>query len=444
VCNDGISCTTDACDETLRGCKSTPNDAICNDFKVCTVGEKCDPTSSPNATGCVAGTARNCSDNVPCTTDSCNETAGGCVHSPDDLKCDNGLFCDGFEYCDLTQGCQAGTLYNCPNADGISCTQEFCDEQTQTCQILLNNSACPNGQVCKATGCADAPCTTNTQCDDGKYCNGTETCNTTTGKCAAGTKPNCADTHACTTDVCDETSKSCQHLPVGQVCNDGNVCNGTETCSATLGCVMGTSLSCPEDSYSCTRITCDSSLGCVTQYSNTTCSDGKVCNGNEVCDPSKAPTGSATGCVAGTSIQCPDDSIACTTATCNETLGGCVHTPNDALCSATANEICDPELGCVGPGIWCEQRMCQASVFACGDCIDNDNDGQIDSQDDHCLGPCSDNEAGYRGDIPGQNQNACEQDCYFDKDSGNNDGCTWDHRCDTYQQSPGYDPEGQV
>lgn len=82
----------------------------------------------------------------------------------------------------------------------------------------------------------------------------------------------------------------------------------------------------------------------------------------------------------------------------------------------------------------CHVAECAGSVWACGDCIDNDSDGKIDAADDNCLGPCDNNEAGFDIDIPGANVNACTQECYFDNNSGGgNDGCVWDHRCDTFQ-----------
>jgi len=47
-----------------------------------------------------------CDDDVACTIDSC-DTQNGCEHTTDDSECDNGLFCDGNETCDITNGCEA-------------------------------------------------------------------------------------------------------------------------------------------------------------------------------------------------------------------------------------------------------------------------------------------------------------------------------------------------
>jgi hypothetical protein len=90
------------------------------------------------------------------------------------------------------------------------------------------------------------------------------------------------------------------------------------------------------------------------------------------------------------------------------------------------------------PGGWhsaeCVVTTCEGKLYQCGDCIDNDSDGRIDSQDSNCLGPCDNNESGFNLQIPGNDNVGCMRDCYFDKDEGSgNDDCHWDHRCDSLQ-----------
>ncbi|MFO0761776.1 MAG: hypothetical protein U0359_35360 [Byssovorax sp.] len=85
---------------------------------------------------------------------------------------------------------------------------------------------------------------------------------------------------------------------------------------------------------------------------------------------------------------------------------------------------------------------CQGHVYECGDLIDNDNDGLVDSDDPDCLGPCDNTEGSYFPNIPGQNNAPCKADCYFDQDTGpGNDDCYWDHHCDPHEVSPNYYPE---
>ena len=174
-------------------------------------------------------------------------------------------------------------------------------------------------------------------------------------------------------------------------------------------------------------------MGCFFQPDDSVCQDSDLCDGGEVCDPINGNADALTGCVQlPGSLVCPNsDGIACTDESCVPGVG-CVSTPNDLHCTV-CGEFCDPSKGgCAKPT--CKPATCQGKIYACGDCLDNDNDCQIDAYDPHCLGPCSDNESGFKGEIPGQNNAACKMDCYFDQDSGaGNDDCHWDHRCDPNQ-----------
>lgn len=79
----------------------------------------------------------------------------------------------------------------------------------------------------------------------------------------------------------------------------------------------------------------------------------------------------------------------------------------------------------------------------CGDCIDNDGDGLIDSLDPECSGPLDNDEKTFGTGIPGDNMDACKQDCFFDGNSGQgDDGCDANLKCDpanTLASCP-YDP----
>lgn len=72
---------------------------------------------------------------------------------------------------------------------------------------------------------------------------------------------------------------------------------------------------------------------------------------------------------------------------------------------------------------------CGNQTYACGDGSDNDGDGLVDLADPECTGPCDDDEASFQTGIPGDNVD-CRQDCFFDGNSGQGEGCTWDLRCD--------------
>jgi hypothetical protein len=67
----------------------------------------------------------------------------------------------------------------------------------------------------------------------------------------------------------------------------------------------------------------------------------------------------------------------------------------------------------------------------CSDGKDNDGDGLIDSADPECTGPADNDEGTYATGIPGDNIDACKQDCFFDGNSGmGDDGCQWQLECD--------------
>lgn len=68
---------------------------------------------------------------------------------------------------------------------------------------------------------------------------------------------------------------------------------------------------------------------------------------------------------------------------------------------------------------------------ACADCKDNDGDGFADWLDPECAGPLDNDEATFGTGIPGDNQDACKQDCFFDGNSGQGDDkCEWNLKCD--------------
>jgi hypothetical protein len=139
VCDDGVTCTTDTCDPQANGgaglCVYTPSHAFCNDGQFCNGEETCAP-SDPNADsfGCVAGTPPTCNDGITCTVDACdpvaNGGAGGCVYTPNYALCDNMLFCDGAETCDALQGCLPGVA---------PCTAEceHCVEDADACELCI-------------------------------------------------------------------------------------------------------------------------------------------------------------------------------------------------------------------------------------------------------------------------------------------------------------------
>ncbi|HOD06740.1 MAG TPA: hypothetical protein PLY68_04170 [Myxococcota bacterium] len=112
-----------------------PDDAAmdgidCEDGLTCSINDKC-------ASGECVGAARQCDDGIDCTTDSCDETSGGCRFVENDSACDDGNPCT-IERCDDTSGCLASNL------DDWS----FCVDPTHACfdglcDVLKPNDTCP-------------------------------------------------------------------------------------------------------------------------------------------------------------------------------------------------------------------------------------------------------------------------------------------------------------
>ncbi len=184
------------------------NNADCDDAAFCNGPETC------VLNVCQPGTPPAISDGVACTDDSCDEINDVVVHTPNNANCDNGLFCDGAETCDLTLDCQAGTAPTL--SDGVICTDDGCDEVNDVVVHTPNNA----------------------NCDNGLFCDGAETCDLTLD-CQAGTAPTLSDGVVCTDDSCDEINDVVVHTPNNANCVNGLFCDGAETCDLTLDCQVG-------------------------------------------------------------------------------------------------------------------------------------------------------------------------------------------------------------
>jgi hypothetical protein len=149
------------------------------------------------------------------------------------------------------------------------------------------------------------------------------------------------------------------------------------------------------------------SHGC---HSASDCDDGNFCNGSEVCAEGD--------CVPGDPPNC-DDGVACTSDSCSDASGGCIHATDDGVCRG---ESCVSEAGgCVylekcngwdddldgetdeGLIAPCEtvcgtgEMLCVGGVYDLATCttapvpescdgLDSDCDGMID---EGCVAPCS-------------------------------------------------------
>ena len=361
---------------------------LCNDGDKCTIKDVC-------AGGKCAGSAKDCDDANPCTTDSCKD--GNCSSAPigSGQACDDGDKCTEKDECDPKGAC-SGKLKKCD--DNNVCTDDTCDAN-QGCVTKDNTAACDDDDACtnkdacaagKCAGealkcddgnaCTDDSCDTkagcvtkdNTaKCDDGDKCTKDDVCKDR--KCAAGAPEVCDDKNPCTKDSCDPAKGCVADAPVaGAACDDGDACTKADKCSA--GKCAGEALKC-NDKNPCTVDKCNGEKGCVSTNDDTLkCDDGNPCTSGDACkggkcggkgvecdDKNPCTTDSCDGqtkkcvyknntescddgsacteqdackdgkCAAGKPIPC-DDKNPCTTDKCDEKTGGCAFTPNTASC----------------------------------------------------------------------------------------------------------------
>ena len=76
-------------------------------------------------------------------------------------------------------------------------------------------------------------CRTNTDCDDGVFCNGAEACGS--GRCQTGLFVDCDDRKACTLDSCAEGARTCTHT-APDADGDGH---GASTCLSEARVPLG-------------------------------------------------------------------------------------------------------------------------------------------------------------------------------------------------------------
>ncbi len=250
------------------------------------------------------------------------------------------------------------------------------------------------------------PCSSNGDCDDGLWCNGSETCSA--GSCQAGTPIDCDDGVDCTDDSCNEGSQSCDHTPNGgggSACNNG-VCEPGEDCQNCAAdcrskqngspnsryCCDGDlpgcgDARCSESGWSCGgggSPTCCGDGTCETGEDGTNCPADCACQSAGDCDDGNACTIDACtgGLCSNTPIDC-DDGDACTTDSCSG--GTCSHDPVDCDDSdACTTDSCNSGSGCVNTPPACQDNdgCCPSG---CNDTNDNDCGGPCGERNDPCT-----------------------------------------------------------
>jgi hypothetical protein len=417
VCDDGIACTTDACDPA-SGCVATPDDGRCTagpggrcdrrtgcqytvcDATTCAAGPcesaRCEGTTCVRTRSCASdqmccgGTCvrAGCDDGNDCTADACG--AAGCEHMPQPgLPCSDGNACTVGDACGTDGTCRAGGPRAC--SDGNPCTDDGCDPASG-CRYVPNAATCSDGD----------PCTTDDRCSG--------------GVCQAGAP--CNDGIACTVDTCG--AGGCVFTPNHSLCTaaPGGTCNAAAGCQypscspatcadttcETASCEGTTCVRrprvCPDDGNPCTVEACDPMMGCrSTPRAGAVCNDGDGCTENDRCTSTGACVGmprscddgnfcTIDSCSGGTCRYMPrscDDGIACTADSC--TGGACVNTPRDWMCAGAGQctlGVCEAGVGCTTrPAPDFQPCSTGAGYPACDYCS-----GGACQLGDYCPDPC--------------------------------------------------------
>ncbi|MFC1889942.1 cohesin domain-containing protein, partial [Thermodesulfobacteriota bacterium] len=275
-CEDGNVCTDDYCWPLTGECVYANNTDPCDDSALCTENDTC------NGGACL-GTPKSCDDENLCTIDSCEPGTGQCAYAV--IECNDSQWCNGIETCEPLYGCQAGTQPDC--SDGVNCTVDSCNEGTDSCDHAVDDSLCDDGLWCDGSETCDEqdgcqagtdPCPDDAlfcngeescdeeddQCldtgdpcpDDGLWCNGEESCDEAGDRCDVTDVPDCGDGVDCTADSCNEAADSCDNIADDSFCDDGLWCNGPETCDEVSDCQAGMEVDC-DDGIPCTDDYCD-------------------------------------------------------------------------------------------------------------------------------------------------------------------------------------------
>ncbi|MCB9737847.1 MAG: hypothetical protein H6747_01190 [Deltaproteobacteria bacterium] len=239
LCDDGDLCTEqDACDskDQCAG-KAMAEGAPCKDAEPCKLAATC--TSGK----CVAKD-KVCDDGKSCTNDACDPKTDSCAFSP----VTDGTACSDQSPCHKDATCKAGACQGGTDTcdDGKPCTADTCNADGSCTHIAAaKGTSCNDGEACTATdvcdgagGCKGQNVADDTACSDGKPCTGGGRC--ASGSCTVVSK-SCDDGDGCTKDSCDPSNGACKHdaLADGTDCADGDACITGASCKSG-SCTGGT------------------------------------------------------------------------------------------------------------------------------------------------------------------------------------------------------------
>jgi hypothetical protein len=228
-----------------------------------------------------------------------------------------------------------------------------------------NNNECNSG-YCVNNFCCDSACADSCRrCDlpgylgtcgiaiDGTPCPDTNKCNgeeiRVSGRCQSSSPLVCQNNNFCQEVTCNPAI-GCVFSPVqnGLSCSDGDLCNGDEMCQNGY-CNRGPARTCNDHSL-CTQDSCDPTIGCV----NVALPDNTSCGGG-LCGEASCLKGE---CQYANPAVCMEDGDPCTADWCDPGQG-CRHDP------MADGESCGDCMICVSSQC-IEDTACGADGCGCG------------------------------------------------------------------------------
>jgi len=406
------------CDSQANQCmlRARSDQPSCDDGDACTSEDKC-------VAGTCQGTALSCSDDNPCTQDSC-DSAQGCVFAPVEGGCNDGDLCTTADRCvdgecvgDANPLCQCDVDNDCAQFDDgnacngtLICTVKQClVDETTVVECAPSTDPCKVNSCNPATGACEAtPVEDGTSCNDNDACTQNDSCQA--GECT-GAPTACDDGNACTDDGCNSAT-GCVYSNNTNACDDGDLCTSGDACSG--GACVGTP---------------DPACNCATDADCTAFEDGDLCNGTLICDNGVCLPDPATV------VTCDPTGNACTSNICEPTTGQCSIQP------ALEGSACDDGDACTQNDT-CMSGTCMGQIVPCDDanpctddscdtatgCVNTDNTAGCDDGD-----PCTLNDACAAGACAGTPDPACscttDSDCTDDGDLCNGTPSCVDSQC---------------
>jgi hypothetical protein len=204
ACENDAGCTSENifCDNNIPynctltdGCLKRTNLTECNENMICINNSGCE-----NIIECTAN--QEC---INLTSDYCEGTTlthnegvcdnGQCgVNVSVTEECNDGLWCNGIETCENRE-CAGGSAPQC--SDNVDCTDDSCNETTDSCDNIPDDTNCAAGETCTLNGCVGGctPDCTNKECGD--------------DRCGGSCPPGCGTGEYCSEGQCLTTDYDC-------------------------------------------------------------------------------------------------------------------------------------------------------------------------------------------------------------------------------------------